>query len=701
MLNNNQKTVLLNIVASPFFMALPIAFALIFLLPNPTTKYKIELQSKKNANKVESHIIYCDLDGDGYDERVVAFHNTIKHEAAIKVLSNDGINYDAWNFHGYFQKSSNNFYCTDIDNDGFKEVFVVYYRSDSVFLGAIKPYPNKEIIFKDKFISTVWYRDGKIDYCINSYTLADLNDDKNNELLFLLNAGYSRQPRQIIAYDFANETIIKSKSYGALLSTISIDDIDNDGLPEIYCGSSTPANIPDSMEIPYNDHYSWFFGFDNKLKLMFEPIKNSTYPSGTKVCSFTANDGKKYLFVGSYNTTNKTFTVKLLNSTNKIIHEKRFSNLRFNNSSALTIMKPINYKGKNYILLGLKNNGFVLLDENLEEKTIKSPGIETSSCFEFDLNKDSLSEYLFSTSDSRYIVYDNNFQNPVIIKTDIRPIDLSYFDVGVKHNGEKQDELYIKSKNYLRLYTYKPDNMYYLKYPMWFLVYLAVVLLLWFSRKLQKAQEKRKQIIEETINSLQMKTMKSQMDPHFMFNVLNGLANSVAKGNSGEAHKQILRFSQLLRSLMQKTERIDISLNEELKFVKSYLELEKFRFKDDFGFSVEMAEDVDKNMRLPRMLIQLLVENSIKHGLRNKEGIKKLNVTVCNKTNHVHITVEDNGVGRKQAMKTTRDTGKGTKLINEMIRLNRKLGGKEITVNYTDLYDKGGKALGTRVELEI
>jgi len=152
---------------------------------------------------------------------------------------------------------------------------------------------------------------------------------------------------------------------------------------------------------------------------------------------------------------------------------------------------------------------------------------------------------------------------------------------------------------------------------------------------------------------------------------------------------------------MQKTERIDISLSEELKFVKSYLELEKFRFKDDFEFTVEMAEDVDKNMRLPRMLIQLLVENSIKHGLRNKQGIKKLNVTVCNKANHVHITVEDNGVGREQAMKTTRDTGKGTKLINEMIRLNRKLGGKEITVNYTDLYDKGGKALGTRVELEI
>jgi LytS/YehU family sensor histidine kinase len=198
-----------------------------------------------------------------------------------------------------------------------------------------------------------------------------------------------------------------------------------------------------------------------------------------------------------------------------------------------------------------------------------------------------------------------------------------------------------------------------------------------------------------------MKTIKSQMDPHFMFNVLNGLANNVAAGKSNEAHNQILRFSQLLRSMMKRTDKIDISLVEELEFVKNYLELEKFRFKNDFEFTINIEKEVDKNIRLPKMLVQLLVENSIKHGLWDIAGLKKLNINIFRKAEKTHITVEDNGIGRKLAMKKTRGTGKGLKLIKDMITLNRKMGGKEITMSYTDLYDEGGKASGTMVEIVV
>ena len=189
------------------------------------------------------------------------------------------------------------------------------------------------------------------------------------------------------------------------------------------------------------------------------------------------------------------------------------------------------------------------------------------------------------------------------------------------------------------------------------------------------------------------------MDPHFMFNVLNGLANNVAKGNSKEAHDQILRFSQLLRSMMKRTDKIDICLAEELEFVKNYLKLEKVRFKDNLEFNINIEKGVDTNIRLPRMLIQLLVENSIKHGLLDVEKRKKLNVDIICKNEKPHIVVEDNGIGRKTAMRKARGIGKGLKLINDMMMLNRKLGGEEITMSYTDLYDAGGKAAGTRVEV--
>jgi len=106
MLTNRQKTILLNIVASPFFLAIPVSILIIIFLPNPSSKYKIELVSKSVANKKDSKLQFCDLNADGKDERIISFHNIVKGEAAIKVMTNDGINYDAWNFHGYFQKGS-------------------------------------------------------------------------------------------------------------------------------------------------------------------------------------------------------------------------------------------------------------------------------------------------------------------------------------------------------------------------------------------------------------------------------------------------------------------------------------------------------------------------------------------------------------------------------------------------------------------
>jgi LytS/YehU family sensor histidine kinase len=175
----------------------------------------------------------------------------------------------------------------------------------------------------------------------------------------------------------------------------------------------------------------------------------------------------------------------------------------------------------------------------------------------------------------------------------------------------------------------------------------------------------------------------------------------VAKGSSEEAYNQILRFSKLLRFMMSRSERIDISLREEFDFIKNYLELEKFRFKDDFEYAIEISEDVDANIRIPRMLVQLLVENSIKHGLRNKIGLKSILIKVYSEEGKTKITVEDNGVGRQKAQEKTSTTGMGLKIINDIISLNKKLTGKEITLNYIDLDDENGVAQGTSVEVII
>ena len=698
--NSHKKTILLNLIASPFFLAIPLALVIILFLPNPSSKYKIEAKSKQVADKKESKIMFYDLDGDGSDERVVAFHNAVKGEASIKVLTNSGINYEAWNFFGHFQKNSTNFYCTDIDEDGYAEIFVFYYRADSAFMDIIKPYPDMEILVKEKFVTRVWQRDGKIDFTIGNYTLADLNTNGNNEIVFILTAGYSQQPRIIISYDFFNDTFLRSQSFGANFSQLQIIDINNDSIPEVFCGSSTPANIPESMGIQNHDYNSWFFGFNNKLELLFDPLKNTDYPSSVHICKFESDVGDKYVAAAFINNNKKIISLRFIKNDRSVFSSKEFVKLKMSKSNIISIMQNISLNDKNFILMGVEDNKYICINEKMEiiRKEVSNNAFSLRHIE--DINNDGKKEFVFFSSDNEIVIYDHKLQHPTSYETNIAPHSINWFSSGVKHNKD-DNEFYIKSDNYLYLLTYKTDKLYYLKYPIWLMTYFIVVLILWLAQRLQNIQAKRKQQIEETINSLQMKTIKSQMDPHFMFNVLNGLANNVAMGNTNEAHDQILRFSVLLRSLMKKTDRIDIGLGEEIEFVRSYLELEKFRFKDDFEFSMEISETVNLKNRIPRMLIQLLVENAIKHGLRNKEGVKKLFIKLSEEKGQGQIIVEDNGVGRKEAMKKTRDTGRGQKLIGEMIRLNKKMGGKKITVEYIDLYDENGKARGTRVEVEI
>ncbi len=702
MLSSKQKNKLLNIVASPFFLAIPITLIILFFLPNPSSKYKIDLNSQRVLNKANSSILFCDLDGDGNDEQVVEYHNLVNSEAAIKVLTNDYINYEAWNFYGKFGSLGSDVCCGDVNNDGYKEILLIYYRDDSVFLAAIQPYPSKKVLFGDKFVTTICKRNGNIDYVIRNIQIADINNDGSKELVFSVLAGYSKQPRSIFAYDFINDSIIKSNSYGAKIARIEIVNIASDSLPKIFCGSGTSGNISDSVGIPYGDYSSWFFGFNNKFELLYPPVENPNYPSSIDICAFESDMGDSYIVTSLTDVKKRQQTIYFMDlSIGDTSFEKPTGNIHMLQSNESSILKPVIINDKSYVLSGIKNGDFILVNEKLEvvkkETHLNILALQLIA----DLNKDGLNEFLFIKPNLDIVIYDNNLENPTSYKVDQLSGTIKWGMVGVKHNNKKQDELYLSDGNKLYFFSYSFNYFYYLKYPMRVLTYLFVVLILWFSQKLQQAQAKRKQQIEETINSLQMKTIKSQMDPHFMFNVLNGVANNVIAGNSKDAYEQIIKFSVLLRSMMKRVDKIDISLRQEIEFVDSYLQLEKFRFKSDFSFEINISDTVNINIMIPRMLIQLLVENSIKHGLSSKEGLKNVSVSIANDNKKTIITVEDNGIGRSASTKKTKGTGRGLVLINDMIVLNKKINGTDILLYYTDLFSEDGNPSGTIVKVEI
>ncbi len=700
MLKSYQKNHLFDIAASPFFLALPLAIVLILFLPNPALRYKVTLVRREMKKAPNSKTVFQDLNHDSVDEKIIILPNFAKGEACIKVLACDGCNYEQWNFPGYYQHSSDHYFCADLNGDGYPEIYVFYNRNDSVFMGAVQPYPAKKVLFLKKFITTVNKRNGKIDYNVHGFNVADMNQDGVNDLIFYLNAGFSKQPREIFIYNSRTNTLRHSKSLGAKFGTMILQDMDQDSIPEIYCRTTASGNIHDSLRFPYNDYSSWFMGFDHNLKFLFPPIRLDRFPMNGNICSYTNKAGENFIISRAYDHAKQELRLISYKANGKVYTRKIIS-IPYNifRESAISFI-PVRYHKKPYFFVGLIRGKFILSDAHFRFKSIKTKLKKVGLRFTGDLNHDGENEYLFKSNfGNHFSIVDHDLKTTGRFTADIKLSPVVY-QYGIIHLPRKQSQFFIESQNVLNIYSYSPDLWYYLKYPLWVILYGLVVLILWFTQRMQHLQHKRKQEIENTINMLQLKTIKSQMDPHFMFNVLNGLASNVAMGNKQESYTQIVRFSHLLRAMMKRTDSIDIRLGGETDFVRNYLELEKFRFKEDFEYKIIFDKNIDLNIRIPRMLIHLLVENAIKHGLRGKTGQKKLTVHGFIRNGRTVISVDDNGIGRTAAAQK-RGTGKGYKLIKDMIKLYRKTGGHNIKVTTIDKYDDTDNPTGTLVEVEI
>ena len=136
--------------------------------------------------------------------------------------------------------------------------------------------------------------------------------------------------------------------------------------------------------------------------------------------------------------------------------------------------------------------------------------------------------------------------------------------------------------------------------------------------------------------------------------------------------------------------------------MKNYLEIEKFRFKDKFEYSITLDKNVDKYKNIPKMVIQTHVENAIKHGLMHKEKEGKLSVSIkCNDNENI-IIIEDNGIGRKKAKHLSKQsTGIGLKIINSYYDLFNKYNKEKIIQEIIDLEDVSDNSSGTKIIIKI
>lgn len=248
----------------------------------------------------------------------------------------------------------------------------------------------------------------------------------------------------------------------------------------------------------------------------------------------------------------------------------------------------------------------------------------------------------------------------------------------------------------------------------WFIlacILLASALVVTIFR-LRVMQIKRKQQLEfeqmVEISKAELKALRAQMNPHFVFNSLNSIQHYILNSKGDEAAKYLNKFAKLIRIILNNSEKPIVTINEEIEALGLYLELEKMRFdnKFDYEFTVDSSIDGDYD-EIPPMLIQPYLENAILHGINPKEGNGHLHIYIKVVNQFIKISVTDDGIGREKSraihslQPAARHKSLGMKITKDRVRILNTLHQSSLNVNIIDLYNGKNEPIGTRVDLFI
>lgn len=212
--------------------------------------------------------------------------------------------------------------------------------------------------------------------------------------------------------------------------------------------------------------------------------------------------------------------------------------------------------------------------------------------------------------------------------------------------------------------------------------------------------------LERNLHKSVLMAIRSQMNPHFFYNALNTIQSFIITDDKRNAATYLSKFSKLTRTILEMTGKEAVTLQEEVNSLQLYLDLEKVRFNNELNYSIHVARGLDAELvKIPSMIVQPYIENSIKHGLLHKNGEKILLIDFLKREDNLTIVIDDNGIGRKRSRELNKiraDKHKPFATEANMKRielLNR--GNNNIGVVYTDKRDAFGQSNGTIVTITI
>lgn len=226
----------------------------------------------------------------------------------------------------------------------------------------------------------------------------------------------------------------------------------------------------------------------------------------------------------------------------------------------------------------------------------------------------------------------------------------------------------------------------------------GILLFVQYKRRRDAMEKKHDALLQAEITETEMKALRSQMNPHFIFNALNSINDSIQKLDTEKASYFTIRFAKLMRMVLENSEQKEITLRDELAALEMYLQVEKLRLDNKFDYSILVDENIDSdNLFVPPLILQPFAENSIWHGITPKAGRGKINIVINKENDMLRCIIEDDGIGRAKTNGNI-EPGRqslGMKITADRIKLLNKLRNTHASFHISD------KEQGVHAEISL
>ncbi|MEM9001844.1 MAG: tetratricopeptide repeat protein [Bacteroidota bacterium] len=228
------------------------------------------------------------------------------------------------------------------------------------------------------------------------------------------------------------------------------------------------------------------------------------------------------------------------------------------------------------------------------------------------------------------------------------------------------------------------------------LLLASIIGYLLYKRRRDAIEQRKIAEFNTKVAETELKALRSQMNPHFIFNALNSIGDYIAKNDIVTANTYLLKFAKLTRAILESSEKKWISLEEDIELIELYIQIEALRLKNKLNYTLHIPADIDlENTMVPPLLSQPFIENSIWHGIANKKGMGKIEITLKKHDGMIICVIDDDGVGRKVLNVQSPKKSMGLRIAQNRLDIISQLKKAKGSIEIFD------KEQGLRVELKM